>query len=83
MAKLLVGTPIRKPRHIRDMEENPQSIDYQPNEMIETGEGGLDLTAAETAQYIREGVLVEPVKVKPPAKTKEPTKEPAASTKGK
>ena len=68
MAKLLIGTPIRKPRQVRDMEEPGQPMDYQPNEEVDTG--ALGLTPIEVAQYIRDGVLVEPVKVTPPAKTK-------------
>ncbi len=66
MAKLLVGTPIRKPRHVRDEEGPGEPKDYQPDEEVDTAV--LGLTDVEVAQYIREGVLVEPKKVKRPAK---------------
>ena len=72
MAKMLVGTPIRKPRRVRD-EEVGKPINYQPGDTVETGGGGLELSAIEVAQYVKDGVLVEPTPAKqtePPAKGK-------------
>ena len=78
MAKLIVGTPIRKPRNVRDEEAHGEPINYQPGQEVNTSD--LGLTSAEVAQYVREGVLVEPAVVKPPAKAKA-TREPAVGGK--